>query len=124
MFSTTQNAWSNRRAKGSTSMATDDGPASPVGAEYWLSTVKAVDANGEPTSYEEVQVFVFDDGALFTASSPEPATAFDRTETTIVSTGAKRRVVGGTGAYAGARGTMDIAVNGVDFTFRFDLTCK
>jgi len=105
-------------------IALQDKDANPVSAEYWLSTLKAVDARGEPTSYEEVQVFVFHDGALFTASGAELASAFGKTETTIVSSGAKRRVVGGTGAYAGARGTMDMTVDGLDFKFRFHLTCK
>ena len=101
-----------------------DADGKPVGKEYWLATVQAVGADGKPSRFDEVQVFVFDDGALFTSSREEPAASFDNTETTIVPTGMKRRVVGGTGAYAGARGTMDTTVDGVDFTFRFDVTCK
>lgn len=96
----------------------------PIGAEYWLATVDGVDADGKPTSYNEVQVFVFEDGAVFTSNQHKPAASFDQTETTIVPTGAQRQVVGGTGAYGGARGTMETSVDGLDFTFRIDVTCE
>ncbi len=96
----------------------------PLGKEYWLATVRAVDAEGKPTDYDEVQVFVFDDGALFTATSLALSTSFETTGTIIVPTGSERQVVGGTGAYAGARGMLKTTVDGVDFTFRFDVTCE
>jgi len=101
-----------------------DADGKPVGSEYWLATVDAVDAAGKPSSYDEVQVFVLADGALFTSSKNEPPASFEQPESTIVMTGDRRQVVGGTGAYAGASGTMEATVDGLDFTFRFDVTCE
>jgi len=104
-------------------MALVNADGSTAGKIHWLATVQATDADGKPTAYDEVQVFTFDDGAVFTVNQHAPAASFEETTTTIVPTGAKRRIVGGTGAYAKARGTMDITVDGVDFTYRFDMAC-
>ena len=107
---------------GEIALQTENG--TPVGKEYWLATVQAVDAGGKPTTYDEVQVFVLGDGAIFTANALEPAASYEEPETTIVATGSKRRIVGGTGAYAGAHGTMEMTVDGTDFTYRFEVQCQ
>jgi hypothetical protein len=105
-------------------MALVNADGSTAGKIHWLATVQATDADGKPTAYDEVQVFTFDDGAVFTVNRHAPAASFEETTTTIVPTGATRRIVGGTGAYAEASGTMDITVDGLDFTYRFDMTCN
>ncbi|MEM8590051.1 MAG: hypothetical protein AAGG65_18485 [Pseudomonadota bacterium] len=71
--------------------------------------------------------FVLDDGIIFTASTPTvaPTNTLDNTDVNPVGAGntRERAILGGTGAYAGATGTLTLTFNDDDVEMAFDMTC-
>lgn len=110
------------KRSGEYALAGADG--APAGKIYWTATPTAVDDAGKATSMESHTVIVLEDGALFGGTVAQPAAAHDDTGPTVMATGHQPVIHGGTGAYAGARGTIAITVDGVDFTYEVDIACE
>jgi hypothetical protein len=97
-----------------------------IGDRYWIITVDKVDRPGTAVRRHQETVNIFEDGIIFASydiGAPNKAT--DVTDRISLPQGGNAMtIVGGTGAYAGARGTIAAKVDGNDISFSFDLTCK
>lgn len=100
-----------------------DGDGNHVGNYYWVATVHAVDSAGETTHMRADTFFVLDDGTIFNSVIHEPAVSLDNLDTTVVPEVTERVITGGTGAYAGAKGTIDVTRDGMQFVFQLNMTC-
>lgn len=105
-----------------------DANGNAIGTLNWNSHVLAVNGDGVPTEVEVTQLWDFDDGAIFVHGMSvyqsrlkdfEDAPAFDSSDPEITWT-----ILGGTGAYAGASGTISAKADGQDLAFRVDVTCN
>jgi hypothetical protein len=104
--------------------ALSDADGTPVGTLYWVNTVRAVAADGTPSASEAEAIFAFQDGAVFVTGLHQPAAVFDREDTTVLAPVSQYRIHSGTGAYAGAGGTVEVTADGTDFAYAFDLVCE
>ncbi|MEO1223001.1 MAG: hypothetical protein AAFX92_02150 [Pseudomonadota bacterium] len=92
----------------------------------WTVTVHEVDDAGEPTMTASESVTAFPDGNVFSRiENRDPANVDDHTTPHSSAQRPPQEIIGGTGAYAGATGTVEV-IRGDDnhMTFIFDLDCR
>jgi len=103
-----------------------DADGNPLGAIHWHDNVQALDANGVATSIDSHIVLVLDDGVIFSVgdiSIPSQVASHSERNGFAPSAVVTWDIVGGTGAYAGTRGTITAEAEGDDNLIRVDLTC-
>ena len=96
-----------------------------VADRMWTVTVHEVNDAGEPTVTVSESVTAFPDGAVFSMiDNRDPANVDDPTTRHSNAQRPPQEIIGGTGAYAGATGTVEV-IRGDDnlMTFIFDLDC-
>lgn len=97
-----------------------------VADRMWTVTVHDVNDAGEPTVTTSESVTAFPDGAVFSMiDNRDPTNVDDPTTRHSNAQRPPREIIGGTGAYAGATGTVEV-IRGDDnlMTFIFDLDCS
>ncbi|WP_421723363.1 hypothetical protein [Bauldia sp.] len=96
------------------------------GTAYWINTVLAVDAGGAPDALAVELVLALDDGVLFVTQLHDAAVEdYALPEATTVPAEARWSVHGGTGAYAGAAGTVAISFDDAgESSYDLDVTCE
>lgn len=103
-----------------------DATGNNIGDRYWIITVDRIDRPGTAVQRHQEIVNVFEDGVIFASydiGAPNKTT--DVTDRVSLPQGDNvMTIVGGTGAYAGARGTIAAKVDGNNISLSFDLTCK
>lgn len=96
-----------------------------VADRMWTVTVHEVDDAGEPTVTTSESVTAFPDGTVFSMiDNRDPTNVADETRRHSNAQRPPQAIIGGTGAYAGATGTVEV-IRGDDnlMTFIFDLDC-
>lgn len=95
-----------------------------VAQRVWTITVLTVDDSGKATSTIAENMTVFDDGVIFaTFLNRMPHDTADGGVTHFPSAGTEHTVLGGTGAFEGAMGTIRTVQEGNDFTYVVSLQC-
>ncbi len=101
------------------------GDGTPVGTQYWVNTVSKIGADGTPEAFAVDIIFTFDDGALFVAETHPPSgEKVETPESVVIPRSTTWTVHGGTGAYAGASGTLDLTIADGEAEYRFDIGCE
>ena len=110
-----------------------DAGGNELGQRYAVLTVKEVDESGQASARSVDMIFALKDGAILTTAErdarhlPLSGTP-DNTAVSIAPPASPRgyTVVGGTGAYAGATGTLTAERHPKtsDYTWRFDIACR
>lgn len=107
--------------------ALTDADGNEIGKRYWVATVEEVTADGKAQLMSVENTNVFDDGAIFaTYGHRDSEVQFDTAEeTTLTRRSHTFAIVGGTGAYAGARGTVEFTPDDDgNNEYRFNLSCE
>ncbi|WP_421725193.1 hypothetical protein [Bauldia sp.] len=97
-----------------------------IADRVWTVTVQEVDDAGEPTVTASEAVTLFEDGNIFTrVDNRDPVNVDDLTTMHSNAQRPPQAIIGGTGAYAGATGTLEV-IRGKDnqMTFVFALDCQ
>lgn len=103
-------------------LTAEDG--SPAGTLHWVLTVMHPQPDGTGTVYLELTFFL-PDGELFTKGIRAVTNAPEDTARQSTDRSAQTAIIGGTGAYAGARGTYEqfSSPNGIGETYVLDISC-
>lgn len=104
----------------------NDDNGNPIGSVYWVGHVNSVDSSGVSDSRSLTFVMVFNDGALFAVldAGHRHEHAKHAEQSGLAPSGAVTAdIIGGTKAYAGARGTVAQEGDGNDVSYHFDLSC-
>ncbi len=95
-----------------------------VAERVWSMTVLEVDESGEASLTTVENMTIFDDGVLFATFGNRMAVDTANPETThFPSSGTAHTIIGGTGAYSGAVGTVETVQDGNDFAYVITLIC-
>ncbi|WP_421724252.1 hypothetical protein [Bauldia sp.] len=97
-----------------------------IGSYLFVQTIHAVDEEGHAADRTMQRVFVLDDGVIFTTwhFAEKPRAAADDTTASLIPAGVHAAdIIGGTRAYTGASGTMELEQDDLVMTFRFDIAC-
>lgn len=97
-----------------------------VANRMWTVTVLEVNGAGEPTVTTSESVTAFPDGNVFSMTdNRDPTNVADETTRHSNAQRPPQSIIGGTGAYAGATGTVEV-IRGDNnlMTFVFDLECQ
>lgn len=89
-----------------------DTSGAKIGDRYYATTIRAVDEKGYAVSRFTETVNIIADGAIFTTK--ERIGGKDMTS----------KISGGTGRFAGARGTVSVERDGSENIYHFQLTCE
>lgn len=103
-----------------------DADGKPLAGNHWITHMLEVDDDGVAVRVYQNSVAVFEDGVIFSAgetSYRNPVSALKEKNSYGVDTTVTREIIGGTGAYAGATGTVTVATGDTD-VFQFDITCN
>jgi hypothetical protein len=103
-----------------------DGKGNDIGKRYWIITVDKVGDQGEAVQRHQEAVNVFEGGVIFASYDIDASNRMtDVTDHISLPQGGNvMTIVGGTGAFAEARGTIVAKVDGDDISLSFDLTCE
>ena len=105
-----------------------DGVGNPIGRVFVIQEIHEVGDDGLATKWADNQVFVFEDGAIFGFAEIDGPTldAHMTNPDALKKQNLKVRteIIGGTGAYAGALGTVDLSVESGNATARMNVACK
>lgn len=103
-----------------------DADGNPIGHMHWISEMVTVDDDGVPTALDARNIMVLDDGVLFAIGGVGYGSALSNyAEQSGFAPSAKSvlTIVSGVGAYAGAKGTIEIKGDGNDIVYTVDVTC-
>ena len=103
-----------------------DSAGAEIGKRYWTIAFREIGDKGEAVSRDEETVNVFDSGVIFTTYHiDKPNAMSDYTADVSIPQGSNvMTIVGGTGAFARASGTLVAEVAGNEIHIAFNVTCK
>lgn len=103
--------------------ALTDGIGFPVGHYRWINTLlDPPTGSGHPAESLMMDVLALHDGQIHTQSLLDVVRRHDATDKPHPAD-FTAAVIGGTGAYSGARGTIDVTVEDERLTFAIDISC-
>lgn len=95
-----------------------------VADRVWSMTVLEVGDDGEASLTAVENMTIFEDGVLFATFGNRMAVDTANPDVThFPSSGTAHTIIGGTGAYAGAIGTLETVQEGTDFAYVITLVC-
>lgn len=94
-----------------------------VAERVWSTTVIELNDEGEAALTVVEHMTVFDDGVLFVTFGNRMASDTANPDNTHLPSNTTHSILGGSGAFSGAQGTMDLLREGDDFTYVFNLEC-
>ena len=105
-----------------------DGNGNKIGRVFLVIDLLEVDSEGIATKWDDNQIFVFERGGLFGFKAFDGPTMNVRelTPATLKNQNLKATssIIGGTGEYAGATGTLDFTIKDGNASNHFNISCK